>query len=441
MKPVAYGVGDGYRQRRGGAGNGGARVTLALALALAVPLGALPGMAWAQAAAAWLPEEAAVREAVRQAPDVQAAEAAREAMLARAGGIRAGNAETVLRTTAQGRRVRDPSDRFAEGQLLLERPLRLWGKSGADADLADVTEQAGRLAAMDARHEASRQVLALWFAALRAQQARAAAQAADVLAAELARVTERRLRAGDAARLDHELSLAERARTTAALAAARAAEASAQAELRARFPELGVPAALVATPALPDMPAEPAAQLRNQYLLGSHEFLLAQAQELQAQRQARRIDLERHPDPTVGVFVTIERGGAERIAGVSVSMPLGSAARRSNAAAAAADAEGAARRRLAVERKVGAEFEQLYHALQGKRSAAEAQAQALALQRSAAARSGRAYAEGEAGLTELLVVRRNLADSEQAERLARVDALEADTRLQLDLHRLWDFDD
>ncbi|MGO4814322.1 TolC family protein, partial [Cupriavidus sp. 2MCAB6] len=103
--------------------------------------------------------------------------------------------------------------------------------------------------------------------------------------------------------------------------------------------------------------------------------------------------------------------------------------------------EAAARRRLSVERRIGAEFEVQYRGLEGKRAAAMAQSEALALQRSAAARTGRAYKAGETGLSELLIIRRALADTTLAERVAMVDALEADSRLRLDLHRMWDFDD
>ena len=42
---------------------------------------------------------------------------------------------------------------------------------------------------------------------------------------------------------------------------------------------------------------------------------------------------------------------------------------------------------------------------------------------------------------ELLAARRVLADAVLAERMARVDTLESDSRLRLDLHELWDFDD
>nr|WP_228772603.1 TolC family protein [Cupriavidus necator] len=405
----------------------------------------MTGAARAQAAiteeAGILPGEAAVRDAVSQSPDVQMAEARRDAVLARAAGIRAGTAEAVVRATGQGRQVREPSERYAEGQLALERPLRLWGKADADGALADATAQSGQLAVMDARHEVSRQILSLWFGALRAQQVQLAAQGNDRLAAELATITARRVQLGDAARMDHELLLAERARTAAALASARAAEAAAQAELRARFPNLGIPGGLPADARLQPLPDDPTGTLRNRYVEDSHEFRLALSEETQAQRQARRSDLERKPDPTVGVFVTIERGGAERIAGVSVSMPLGSAHRRSVAVAAAADAEAAARRRVAVERRIGAEFEVLYGGLEGKRAAAKALSEALALQRSAAERTGRAYKAGETSLSELLMIRRALADTMLAERAVVVDTLEADSRLRLDLHQLWDFDD
>lgn len=416
-------------------------MSAALAAAVAGMIGAARAQAVPQAEAGVLPAEAAVRDTVGQSPEVRMAEAGRDAAQARAAGIRAGTAEAVVRATGQGRQARAPSERHAEGQLTLERPLRLWGKSEADGALADATVQSGQLALMDARHEVSRQILALWFGALRAQQARLAAQGNDELAAELAAVTARRVQAGDAARMDHELSLAERARTAAMLASARAAEAVAQAALRARFPGLGVPGGLPAGIGPQGLPDEPAEALRTHYVEDSHEFRLALSEEAQAQRQAYRADLERKPDPTVGVFVAVERGGAERIAGVSVSMPLGSAHRRSAALAAAADAQAAAQRRLVAERRIGAEFDALYQGLAGKRAAAVALAQALALQRSAAERTGRAYKAGESGLGELLMVRRTLADTTLAERTALVDALEADSRLRLDLHRMWDFDE
>lgn len=394
-----------------------------------------------------LPPEAAVREAVARSPAVQAADAAQRGAVARAQALRAGPHETVVRASGQRRWVHDGSgQRFTEGQIAIERPLRLGGKAESDAQLAEATQAASRVAAQDVRHEAARQLLALWFAAQRAGQAQQTARDNADAAAELARVTERRLRAGDAARLDAELAAAEHARMQAALATAQAAYQAAQADLQARFP--GLEAAWAkegeAAPPLPDLPPlpqQPPAQLRLRYIEHSHEYLLAQAEETLALRQARRADLERRPDPTVGVFATSERGGSERIAGVSLSVPLGSVHRQAQADQALADADAALSRRLAAERRLGAEFDVLWSLLAGKRAAAQAQARAATLQQGAADRALRAYRAGESGLTELLAVRRTLAEALLAERLARSEALEGDSRLRLDLHELWDFDD
>lgn len=397
--------------------------------------------AHAQDTQTYLPAEMAVREAVARAPDVLTAEAQRDAKAARAEGTRAGTAETVVRVIGQGRQVREPSDRFPEGQIAIERSLRLWGKARADGALADLATEAGNLAVKDARHETSRQILSLWIGAIRASQARMAAEDNVRAATDLSTMTARRVQLGDAARLDAELAAAERARTRAAVATAEATEAASLAELSARFPILGRPTPEPVRIALPPPPQEPAEQLRGTYVRDSHEYRLAMADEAHALQQARRSDLDRKPDPTVGMFVTVERGGAERILGVSVSMPLGSAYRRSNAVAAAADAEAAARRRLGIEQRLGAEFDVLYLNLSGKRAAAVAQTEAATLQRTASERATRAYRAGESGLPELIAVRRSLADALLAERLASVDVLESDSRLKLDLHRMWDFDD
>lgn len=394
-----------------------------------------------------LPPEAAVREAVARSPAVLAADAAQRGAAARAQALRDGPHETVVRASGQRRWVHDGSgQRFTEGQIAIERPLRLGGKAESDAQLAEATQAASRVAAQDVRHEATRQLLALWFAAQRAGQALQTARDNADAAAELARVTERRLRAGDAARLDAELAAAEYARMQAALATAQAAYQAAQADLQARFPGLEAARAKEgeAAPPLPDLPPLPQqspAQLRLRYIEHSHEYLLAQAEETLTLRQARRADLERRPDPTVGVFATSERGGSERIAGVSLSVPLGSVHRQAQADQALADADAALSRRLAAERRLGAEFDVLWSLLAGKRAAAQAQARAATLQQGAADRALRAYRAGESGLTELLAVRRTLAEALLAERLARSEALEGDSRLRLDLHELWDFDD
>ncbi|KAI3590760.1 hypothetical protein D9X30_4245 [Cupriavidus sp. U2] len=387
----------------------------------------------------YLPAAESVRAALDAAPDVAAARARRDGASARASGIRAGTAEFAVRATGQRRHVRDPSDNFAEGQVALERPLRLWGKSDADAALADAMIDQGDIALDDALHETSRQMLALWFNVLRARQTTAAMTRSAALAADLVVSTGKRVRASDAAPMDLEIVQAEQARAEAALAGARAAQGAAEAELRARFPALGLPAAMPVGAQIATLPPAVAGDLlgegaRARYLDVSHAVRLAIADEAVASRAARRSDLERKPDPTVGAFVTVERGGAERIAGLSISMPLGSAHRRSVALAAAADAEAAARRRAAVEQTAGAEFDVLARSVAGLEQAARAQQAALTLDQSAADRAARAYAAGEIGIGQLLVVRRGLTETTLAARTAMVNALEAQQKLRLELH-------
>ena len=177
--------------------------------------------------------------------------------------------------------------------------------------------------------------------------------------------------------------------------------------------------------------------MRAHYIEHSHEFLLAQAEEALALRQARRTDSSATPTPRSACLPA--SGGAERLAGISLSLPLGSVHREAQAAAALADADAVLSRRLAAERRLGAEFDVLWSQLGG--AWRPRPRPAAALQRSAADRALRAYRAGESGLSELLAVRRVLADALLAERLARSEALESHSRLRLDLHELWDFDD
>lgn len=416
-------------------------MTKPLAMSAAIAIGwAMVGTAVAAVAPvaaedSYLPAPASVRAALDAAPDVAAARARRDSAAARADGIRAGTAEFVVRATGQNRNVRDPSDNFAEGQVAIERPLRLWGKADADAALADATRDTGAIVLDDAQHETSKQMLALWFQVLRTRQATAAMQRSTALAGELVTSTGKRVRARDAAPMDLEIAQAEQARAEAALAGAVSAQAAAEAELRARFPALGLPGEMPGN-AVPGSSGDLLTDgARARFLDENHAVRLALAEEAVAQRAARRTDLERRPDPTVGAFVTVERGGAERIAGLSISMPLGSAHRRSAAVAAAADAEAAARRRASAEQVAGASFDVLARSVVGLEQAARAQQTALTLDQSAADRAARAYAAGEIGVGQLLIVRRGLAETTLAARTAIVNALEAQQKLRLDMHQ------
>lgn len=403
-------------------------------------VGTLPCLAMGTDYPGWLPAEAAVQQAILSHPRVAGAAARRDVADSRARGLQAGSAETVLRATGQRRSVHNPTDRYAEGQLALERPWRFADKRDADHAVADATRWAGQIDLADARHEAARELLALWSAHARALNMALTAQGNLESVRRLMEVTRTRVKAGDAAALDADLVQAELSRLEAGANMARAGVDAAAARLSSRFPGIE-PTRSVHTGAASRREAVQTAELRARYVEASHELALARAEAARAERVAKRSALERRPDPVFGVFGTVERGGDERIVGVSVSIPLPGEIRSSNADAAFSEAIALQRNADDVARGVAAQFDALWFDLLGRQSSAEALASAAQQQGSAAERMEKAYLLGEAGISELLQARRLVADSRLAAQAARLDLLEADLRLRLDLHEIWDFDD
>jgi outer membrane protein TolC len=395
-------------------------------------------------AQAWLPSDNAVREALDSHPAIAAAQADREGQQAKASATRAGSNETEIRVLPQRRQVREgATQNYNEALIGIDRRLRLWGKADADAAIADATGQAAEIALQDARHELSRDLLTLWFAVLRAHADRLAQDTALERAAELTRTVQSRVRHGDAAKLDQELASAELERVRASALAAQTADRSAAAALRASFPQMSTAAPLPAgLPATLPAPLEGDEQgLRQRYVEHSHALRLAAADSERMQRVAQRIDLDRRPDPTVGAYVSSERGGAERIVGLSLMVPLTGSYREANARAALAEAQAVSARQQRTQRQLTAEFDGLWESMQGNRRAAIALQASAAQQAAAAAKVAKAYTLGEAGIAEVLTARRAAEDTRRQADLALVDAAQTQYRMALDLHELWDFDE
>lgn len=413
-----------------------ARLARAAAIAGTLAVSGLALSARAQEAS-WLPDDATVR-ALESHPAIAEALARREAGHARAAAIRRGPQETVVRSMLRERYVRDLPDRYGEGEIALERPLRLGAKADADAALGDTTRRAADIELADARHELARALLAAWFELLRARAELDSALAAQEQATTLARAVATRVRRGDAALVDQELAEADAQRQQASVEAARTAERAAAAMLARRFPQVGEPGATPA--ALPAIPEGDEASLRTEYVEESHERRLAIAESERAAQAARRASLDRRPDPTVGVFVGVDRGGLDRLAGVNVSVPLPGSYRESNAMAAAAEASALRARAEAVSARLAAEFDALWANAVGRRAAAESLDRAARSQAGALARTRRGYEHGELGIAEVLAAQRAAREVAGASRRGAIDASEAALRLQLDLHRIWDFD-
>lgn len=378
-------------------------------------------------------DEQAIR-ALLAAPSVAAARAAVEVERSRAEQLSAGPYEFGLRLDGARRRIGDEG-RFGEWAVTLERPLRLPAKAGLDGEIGLAGMGAAEAAYGDAWHEAGRELLRLWFAWAHEQaQAREWRGQAELLHQQLD-VGQKRLRAGDAARLELMQIEASLAQAQASLRQAQARADAARHELAHRFPSLPLPAE---PPPVDPLPAgENLDWWRRRILSHNHELALAARRTELARLQARRAQADRSPDPTVGLRYAAEVGGAERIVGVVLSLPLPGRSRSAAADAAAAQSQVAELREAEVRQRLDAEAARLYTMAESAHGAwREMQSAADALE-AAARLMARAWALGEAGINEVLAARRQARDGALAAALARLDAVEARSRLLLDAHMLW----
>jgi len=291
----------------------------------------------------------------------------------------------------------------------------------------------------DARHEASRALLKSWFVWLReSAQSRQWREQVAALTEQSAAVA-KRVRAGDASKLEASLTEAALAQAQAAQAQAQARAQIAASELAVRFP--GIP--LPQNPALVDpKPMDQGLEhWREQLLEHNHELGTARADSRRSHLAAARTSAERVPDPTVGVRYASERSGTERIVGLTLAIPLPGQARGAAATAAQAQADAATSREAGVLRKVEAEITSEF--LTAQAAYANWQGLQAAAQRitSNTDLMARAYALGEAGLSDVLTARRQAIEARLAAAIAQLDASEARYRLLLDAHELWPLDE
>lgn len=414
-----------------------------LGVLLAAPLTARPASAApldsAPVVVPW-PARAQIQAALAAHPRVSAAQAGQRSLQASGDLLRAGVNETIVRTTQARRRVDVPGGSAHEWHIGVERTLRSSTKRQADARLADLHTAHGEHLLEDARHEAARELLRAWFAWLRTSSESRLVAAQLELTTLLAQTVERRLLAGDAAPLEAGLARAEleRIRATALLASAR--ERAAGQTLQARFPEITL-APIDATQALSPPGEADQAGWRERYLTRSHELALARSEAQRAALTAERARADTRSDPTLGAFTAFDRGGAERVLGLALSLPLPGPGRDAAMRVALAQTQAAEARAIDIERYLASAFMAGWSEATAQAAAAAALAQAAQAQQAAAQQVGRAYALGEANLSEWLVARRAGNEAEQQALGARLEAAEANARLRLDMHELSGFDD
>lgn len=394
----------------------------------------------------YLPAEAAVKEALLSSPLMQAARSKKEAGSARAKGIDSGSAEFTLRSTSQRRREVATGTQLHESMVSIERPVRLWGKRGMDADLATQTQAFADIEYADAMHEGARELMRFWFAYLRAWADQRNAVTTHDLAANMQRLTHVQLKHGEISQLDAELANAEFERITAARSVADAQLASSASAFMQRYPGLVLPThmptglRLDASPRLPAF-TESMVEMRQAFLDKNHELNMMRVDAQRLRLAADRALLDRLPDPTVGVFSGRERAGAETISGVMFSMPFPSDSRFHHATALVADAQTASDKVQLAEQQLGAMFDSMWIQFHHKRTAADNLKSAAQRQALAAEKSVKAYTLGEGSLSDVLLIARMASDNLNAAERMQLEVAELLALIRLDLHQIWDFDE
>ena len=391
------------------------------------------------AAPADLPPAAAVSTVLEAHPDVLAARARVAAALAEGRVLKAGEYEYQA-GVGYSRRRETGVGNMNDWELSIERGLRLPGKARLDAEIGAslATEAEERVG--DARHEAARDLLATWYAALRAQgETQIWGEQAGLLKRQL-EVVEKRVKAGDAARMERSRAEADLRQAEAEARRAEMAAAEAAAGLAARFPGLPPPAMPTATDALPALGGD-AAEWVEAGLEHNHELAILRQESERMRIQARRRQAELTPDPSIGLRYARERDGQDNLLGVSLTLPLPGANRRARIDVATQEALALTQREAGAKARIEGGIRVTHSRLRGSLNRSEAIERMARQLDGYADLAWRAYQMGETPLSEALNARKGALDARREATLARLDANEAAARLLLDSHRLWPLDE
>ena len=392
----------------------------------ALPLVSPPGL---------LPAEIA-RPLLEQDPSVAAARAGLDVAMQEAGILDKSPYEWTARTTGQQRRTEN-GPRYNEWTVGIERTIRLPGKAAADRNIGKATVEESQARYGEALHESARELMALWVDWVAAERARELSGINLQSVQESLAAVEKRVRAGDASKLDLSIARAELAEQRRLENDAKTQLASAWSRLSTRFP--GVKRQVAALPA-PLLIKENGASWRDRILAQSDELKVVQTQMRTAQSYAERARADKTPDPTLGVYTASEIGGRERISGIMLSIPIPGGVRDSRSAKAIAAVEVSRQEVELRKRRLEADIASAIEIARGAYDSLQiANEGATAMQENAGLMQ-RAYTLGEAELQALLLARRQATAALNSALQAQVTALKAYYGLLVDAHLIWDLE-
>lgn len=346
-----------------------------------------------------------------------------------------GNYEFNVSMGAGQRNVALPNEKLREWYLDLQRPVRLPNKASLDEQIGLASVARADFALRDARHEAARQLLRLWFVWQREYSTgQLWRQQVDILN-KLVTMTEKRVKQGDAPKLELNQAKAAVAQANVAWQQAELRVHLAGNDLLRQYPNVVLPEQL--SPAEPRPLAQNFEFWKTQVFEHNHELGVVRAQTELQNLLAQRSRADTTPDPTIGVRVASDMGGNEKVLAMYVSVPLSFGLRSAAADAMAQQAIIAADQEAFVKRRLeGDVYAAHTQAVQSYRTWQQALAAARAIANNAEL-VATAYTHGESSLSDSLTARRIALESNLSAHLAQLDANEAHYRLLLDTHQIW----
>ena len=376
------------------------------------------------------------RPLLEQDPAVAAARAGLDVALQEANALASSPHEWTARTSSQRRRV-DSGPSYREWNVGIERTFRLPGKAAADRNLGKATVDESQAHYGEALHESARELMALWVDWLAAERARELAEASLQSTQDSLSAVEKRVRAGDASKLDLGIARAELAKQRRMDNDAKTQASAAWLRLSTRFP--GISQQIVALP-MPLPLGHAPAFWRERILDESDELKIVQTKLQLAQAHAERARADKIADPTLGVFTASEIGGRERISGITVTIPLPGGARSARGAKAIASVEVSRHAYDSKKRQMEAEILSAVATAQGAFTSQQIANEGAAAMQDNAKLMQRAYSLGEAQLQALLLARRQATAAFNSALQAQVAALKGYYGLLIDAHLVWDLE-
>jgi cobalt-zinc-cadmium efflux system outer membrane protein len=379
---------------------------------------------------------AIARALLDPSPSVQAARAELDAARQEAQQLESSPHEWTVKLLGQ-RRAIDQAKSSNEWNAGVERAWRLPGKAAADRKLAAATIEHAQARYGEALHEAARELLGMWLTWAGAEQALALADQNAKAAQASVEAVDKRVRAGDASRLELGLVRGELLEQQRQTVHAQTQARVAWSHLSSRFP--GITRQALALPEPVVLPADHLAWT-DRILAQSDELKIAQTEAARAQSHAERAQADQTPDPTIGLFHASEAAGRERITGVSISVPLSGEHRSLQVARNLSLAESARLNADTARQALLGEIRAAFDLAQGSRDSWRLAQDNAAAMADNAKLVQRAYSLGEVDLQTLLLSRRQATQAAQSALEAQVEAVRAYEMLRVDAHWVWDLD-